>query len=162
MADIVVDGKVRVSYVPTIANIAAPTVAELNAGTLLQSLLIPSGGLTGFEPTQAEVDNTSLASTFDTRLPGRLSFSGTTLTFKKQDGTDTVFNLFVADLAGFIVLRMNGILESAAWAASQLVRVYPGRAGVAYPTGVGEANTVEKFVVPWPISATPNLRAVTA
>jgi hypothetical protein len=37
MADIIVDGQTRVAYVPTIANIAAPTTTELNAGTLLQS-----------------------------------------------------------------------------------------------------------------------------
>ena len=43
MADIIVDGMTKVSYVPTIANIAAPTVAELNAGTALQSTLIPAG-----------------------------------------------------------------------------------------------------------------------
>ena len=60
MADIIVDGKTRVAYVPTIANIAAPTTTELNAGTLLQSTLIPAG-LEGFENSTAEVDNTSPA-----------------------------------------------------------------------------------------------------
>lgn len=48
MADIIVDGMTRVTFAPTIANTAAPTVAELNAGTLLQSTLIPAG-LEGFE-----------------------------------------------------------------------------------------------------------------
>ena len=161
MADIVLDGKVRAAFVPTIANIAAPTTAELNAGTLLTSQLVPTG-LEGFEPSQATVDNTSLASTYDTVLPGRLSSSGTRLVFKKQDGTDTIFNLLVADTNGFIVLRANGVLQSAAWAASQLVRVYPGRAGEGYPIGFGESNSLERFAVPWFISAQPNFRAVTA
>jgi hypothetical protein len=78
MADIIVDGQTKVYYVPTISNIAAPTTAELNAGTDLTSTLIPAG-LEGFENSTAEVDNTSLASTFDTKLPGRQSFSGTGL-----------------------------------------------------------------------------------
>ena len=85
MADIIVDGQTRVAFVPTISNIAAPTVAQLNAGTLLQTTLIPTG-LEGFENTTADVDNTSLASTFDTKLPGRQSFSGTGLVLKKHGG----------------------------------------------------------------------------
>ena len=35
MPDIILDGKTRVAYVTTIASRTAPTVAELNAGTLL-------------------------------------------------------------------------------------------------------------------------------
>lgn len=162
MADIVIDGKVRVAYVPAIANIAAPTTAELNAGTLLTPFLIPTG-LEGFEPSQAEVDNTSLASDFDTKLPGRLSHSGTGLVFKKQDGTDTIFNLLAPDTNGFIVIRTNGVPQATAWVAAQSpLRVYPGRAGTSYPVGLGEANSLERFRVPWFISATPNFRAVAA
>lgn len=161
MADIVIDGRVRVAYVPTIANKAAPLVAELNAGTILTTQLVPTG-LEGFEPSQAEVDNTSMASTFDTKLPGRLSHSGTGLIFKKQDGTDTIFNLLVPDTNGFIVVRANGVLTGTAWAASQLVRVFPGRAGEGYMVGLGEANSLERFRVPWFISDQPNFRAVTA
>src|SRR5437868_846741 len=92
MADIIVDGMTRVSYVPTISNQATPTVAELNAGTLLTSLLT-AAGLEGFETSPGEVDNTSLASTFDTRLPGTQSFSGTRLILKKQAAGDTVYSL---------------------------------------------------------------------
>lgn len=151
----------RVSYVPTIANIAAPTVAELNAGTILTSQLIPTG-LEGFEPTQAGVDNTSLASTFDTQKAGRLSFSTPGLIFKKQDGTDTIFNLLTAGTAGFVVVRANGVLTGTAYAASQFMRVFPGECGEAYMVGLGEANSLERFRLPWFITAQPNFRAVSA
>lgn len=161
MADIIVDGMTRVAFVPTIANIAAPTTAELNAGTLLQSTLIPAG-LEGFENTTAEVDNTSLASTFDTKLPGRQSFSGTGLVLKKQDGTDTVFNLLsVPNTAGYIVVR-DGIAESTAWTASQKVEVYPIRTAAHSMLGRGEANSVLRYRVPTPISSAPNLKATVA
>jgi hypothetical protein len=46
-------------------------------------------GLTGFEPSTADVDNSALNSTFDTKTIGRDSFSGTMLRLKKQSGTDT-------------------------------------------------------------------------
>lgn len=161
MADIIVDGRTRVAFVPTISNIAAPTVAELNAGTLIQSTLVPTG-LEGFENTSAEVDNTSLASTFDTRLPGRQSFSGTGLVLKKQDGTDTVFNLVsTPGTSGYVVIR-DQELESAAWAADQKVEVYPVRTAAHSVLGRGEANSVLRYRVPTPISATPNLKAVVA
>lgn len=161
MADIIVDGMTRVAFVPTIANIAAPTVAELNAGTLLQSTLVPTG-LEGFENSTADVDNTSLASTFDTKLPGRQSFSGTGLVLKKQDGTDTVFNLMsVPNTNGFIAVR-DGILEATGWVAAQKVEVYPIRTAAHSMMGRGEANSVLRYRVPTPISAKPELKAVVA
>lgn len=162
MADIVIDGKVRVAYVPTIANIALPTVGELNAGTLLQTTLVPTG-LEGFETSQADVDSSSLASTFDTKLPGRVSFSGTRLVLKKQDGTDTIFNLLtVPSTAGFIVIRTNGVDQAAAWATGQLLRVFPGRTGTHTMIGIGESNSMERYGVPWFISPEPNLKAAVA
>lgn len=161
MADIIVDGRTRVAFVPTIANIAAPTVAELNAGTLLQSTLVPTG-LEGFENTTADVDNTSLASTFDTKLPGRQSFSGTGLVLKKQDGTDTVFNLLsVPNTNGFIVIR-DALPESTAWAAAQPVETHPVRTASHSMMGRGEANSVLRYRVPTPITGAPNLKAVVA
>ena len=161
MADIIVDGQTRVAWVPTIANIAAPTTTELNAGTLLQSTLIPAG-LEGFENSTAEVDNTSLASTFDTKLPGRQSFSGTGLVLKKQNGTDTVFNLLTTpNTDGYIVIR-DGITESTAWASSDKVEVYPVRTAAHSMMGRGEANSVLRYRVPTPITAKPNLKAVVA
>src|SRR5258708_36513503 len=104
MPDIVVDGFTRVAYVPTIANIAAPTTTELNAGILLTSVMTPDG-LTGFEPTTADVDNSSLNSTFDTKTIGRDSFSGTKLILKKQSGTDTAYATLLRGVAGYIVVR---------------------------------------------------------
>lgn len=161
MADIIVDGMTRVAFVPTIANIAAPTVAELNAGTLLTSTLVPTG-LEGFENTTAEVDNTSLASTFDTKLPGRQSFSGTGLVLKKQDGTDTVYNLLsVPATNGYIVIR-DGVAQATAWTVGDKVEVHPVRTATHSMLGRGEANTVLRYRVPTPITSQPNLKAVVA
>jgi hypothetical protein len=162
MADVVIDGYVRVYYVPTIATLAAPTTTELNAGTNLTSFLIPSG-LEGFDPQQDSVDNTSMASTFNTVLPGRVGMSVGGLIFKKQDGTDTVYNLLTPGTAGFIVVRANGVLTGTAWASSQgPLSIYPGKTGESYRVGVGEANSLERFRTPWFISAQPTFRAVVA
>lgn len=162
MADVVLDGYVRVSFVPTIATLAAPTVAELNAGTVLTSFLIPTG-LEGFDPSQDSVDNTALDSTFNTMLPGRVNLQVMRLICKKQDGTDTIYNLLPPNTSGNIVIRANGVLTGTAWASSQgPLAIYPGKTGQDYRVGVGEQNSLERRAYPWFPSAQPNLRAVVA
>jgi hypothetical protein len=159
VADIVVDGFTRVAYVPTIASQAAPTTTELNAGILLQSVMTPDG-LTGFEPSTADVDNSALNSTFDTKTIGRDSFSGTKLIFKKQSGTDTVYNTLTRGTAGYIVVRRY-IDNATAWASSQVVEVYPvifGQTRNLAPT----ANTVTKWEVDTKITSSPSIRAAVA
>ena len=159
MADVFADGNTRVAFVPAIASQVAPTTTELNAGTLLQSV-ITADGLMGFEATTAEVDTTSLASTFNTKTIGRDDFSGTGLRLKKQSATDTVFNLLTRGTSGYVVIR-RGVAETTAWASTQLVEVYPVTCGQTKYLPP-EANSVQKYEVPTPITAAPSLRAVVA
>lgn len=160
MADVFADGNTRVSWVPAISNIAAPTTTELNAGTLLQSF-ITGDGLMGFEASTAEVNTTALASTFDTKTIGRDSFSGTALRLKKQTyGSDTVFTTLTRGTSGYIVIR-RGITETTAWATSQNVETYPVTCGQTKYLNP-EANSVQRYEVPMPITSAPNLRAVVA
>lgn len=160
MADVFADGNTRVAFVPAIANIALPTTTELNAGTLLQGTMT-AAGLMGFEATTAEVDTTSLSSTFDTKSLGRDSFSNTMLELKKQTyGSDTIFTTLIRNTAGYIVIR-RGIAETTAWASGQAIEVYPivcGQTKFLAPT----ANSIQKYQVPTPITSAPNLRAAVA
>jgi hypothetical protein len=159
MADIVVDGLTRVAYVPTIANIQAPTTAELNAGILLQSILTPDGVM-GFEPTTADVDNSALNSQFDTKTIGRTSFSGTKLQFKKQSGTDTAFTTLIRGLLGFIVIRRY-IAETTAWTSTQGLATYPIICGDLIEVSP-VANSVAKWQVETKITSSAALRAAVA
>lgn len=159
MADSLSDGRTRVSWVPSIANIAAPTVAELNAGTILHDKMTPDG-LAGFEPDTADVDVSALDSTFNTVVAGRAGFSGTMLRLKKQSGTDTVYNLLVRDLAGFVVVRRD-TTAATAWAASDKAEVYPSVLGETRNLPP-EANSVHRYEVPVKVASTPNLRATVA
>lgn len=159
MADIPVDGMTRVYWVPAIANNAAPTTTELNAGISLQRT-ITADGLVGFEPTTAEVDTTSLASTFDTKTIGRDQFSGTMLRLKKQTGTDTIFDTLVRGAAGYIAVRRYAV-ETTAWASTQKLNVYPVICGQTKEL-MPEANSVAKYEVPTMVNDSPTLRAVVA
>ena len=159
MADFAVDGLTRVAWVTSIANIALPTVSELNAGTLLQSVLT-ADGLNGFEPNTADVDTTGLNSTFDTKTIGRDSFQNTMLRFKKQTGTDTVYNLLTRGTSGYVVIRRD-IAETTAWNSGQAVEVYPATCGQTRRLAP-VANSVTQYEVDTKITSAPNIRAAVA
>ena len=158
------DGMTRVEFVPTIANKAAPTTTELNAGTPLANgtnNFITKDGLV--VPTaQNMVDDSSLSETFDAQTVG--SFGGPlTLTGKRNNaggGTDTMWNLIVYGLTGYIVIR-RGVASSTAWTASQPVEVYP----VIFHEPV-MANTASneqaKFSAMAAVTSQPNVKAVVA
>lgn len=154
MADIIVDGLTYVAFVPTIANINSPTATEINAGTVLHSVLT-AAGMEGFDPSPGEVDNTAYSSTFDTKLPGVSSFSGTRLILKKQTATDTVFTtLKTFGTAGNIAVR-HGLAVATAPAASQpLWDIFPIVTG-AFAMMPPERNTVLRYWVATPVSAQP-------
>jgi hypothetical protein len=159
VADSLADGRTRVSWVTTISNQNAPTAAELNAGTLLTSLLT-ADGLMGFQPETADVDVSALDSTFDTKIAGRGSFSGTGLRLKKQTGTDAVYNLLVRDLAGFVVIRRD-VTSTTTYTAADKVEVYPAVLGEVRNLDP-ESNSVHKYEVPVKVSTAPSLRATVA
>ncbi len=156
MPSIPADGKIRIAWVPSISNKAAPTAAELNAGLLLSSLVV-ADGLIGFEATSAEVDDSAIDSTFDYKSVGRSSFSGTMLRLKKQSGTDTAFDTLVREAAGYIVIRRY-VASTTSWAAGQKVNVYPVICGETRELPP-EANTMSRYEVPMMVNADPVLRA---
>lgn len=159
MADITSDGKTRAYWVTTISNINAPTTTELNAGIALHSTLT-ADGLAGFQPETADVDTSSLDSTFSTMVNGRTSFSGTLLRLKKQSGTDTIFTTLTRDTAGYVVIRRS-LAASTAWASAQAIEVYPALCGEVSRIDP-EANTVERYEVPIKITSAPALRSAVA
>lgn len=159
MSDIIVDGKIRIAWVTTISNIAAPTTSELNAGIRVDPVVTPDG-LVGFEGNTAEVDTTAINSRFDTKRPGRVGFEGTMLRLKKQTGVDTAYDTLTYETEGHVVVRRD-TLSDTAWTAGDDVEVYPAVCGEArfLPP---ESNTVRRYEVPMMISSQPSLRAVVA
>lgn len=142
MADIVDDGMTKVSFVATISDTAAPTVAELNAGTALESFLTPDG--LGMEFGNDSVDVTALSSTYNAELPGRQTVS-TELTLKHQGDASAPFSTFAAKPEGYVVVRRH-VAATTAWAAGQLAEVYPVQIGTRRRMAPA-ANEVLKFTV---------------
>src|SRR3954464_1005242 len=123
MSDLINDGMTKVSWVASIANINAPTAAELTAGQDFTARITPDG--LKIDPSTADVDTSSLASTFDTKTAGRVGFD-VELTFKRGDtvGDDAPFTTLKYGVSGFLVVR-RGVAYTTAWATGQKVEVYP-------------------------------------
>ena len=159
MVDSTADGRIRIFSVVSIASIAAPTAAELNAGVDLTNF-IPPGGLTGFQAETESVDNTKINSVFNTALPGRVSLGGPRIRFIKQIGSDAVWNLFTYGFVTNIVIRQD-YTYATAWTAAQPCRVYPITAGE-----FSEVDTAPNEMHSWEIQVFPstafNQRAVVA
>jgi hypothetical protein len=161
VADIPVDGKTRIAWVPAIANIAAPTVAELNAGLLL-TYRVTRDGLMGYEPTTNKIDNASIGDTFDITTVGTDSFGDTALRLKRQTplAGDTAYTTLVKGAEGYIVIRRD-VDRDTAWTAAQLCEVYPTTCGRRKRLAP-EQNTVTRYEVPTMVSSEPDLDAVVA
>ena len=69
MAVIIMDGRVRVYWLTAVANIAAPTTTELNAGTDLTPYITPDGLNTGMTTGNVNVGN--VGSTYTLMRAGR-------------------------------------------------------------------------------------------
>lgn len=151
------DGKTKVYWVATISNKAAPTTAELNAGTSLAAFLKKDG--LNINLSQNMVDNADLEDTFDAQGVG--TYGGSMeLTLYRDDTTETAWNLFVYGTAGYIVVR-RGIAYSTAWTAAQKAEVYPAQMHEPVPTP-SATNEQVTFKAAIAITDTPSLKATLA
>lgn len=159
MATYVVDGNTKVAFVPTISDTAAPTTAEIGAGTELAPQLTPDG--LAISLSEDEVDTSTLNSTFSTTIPGRAKFD-IQLTGQMDDTTNTAHDALDAlNTDGYLVVRRDGTPESTAWTAADVVEVYPVRTGqISYPTG--SANELQTWTVKLYNTSTADLDAVVA
>lgn len=157
--DTINDGKTRVAWVAALANPNAPAAAELTGGSDYTPRITPDG--LKIDPTTAGVDTSSLASRFDTKEVGRVSYD-TELTFKRgtTPAEDLPWTTLRYGVHGYLVVRRNVDYETA-WLAGQSVEVYYVSCGE--PASVAPAaNEVAKFKSPMFVTTAPNTLAVVA
>src|SRR5674476_380584 len=156
MADLVSDGKIRVTWAPGCTNIAAPTVAEEAAGLRLDTVMTPAG--LKVAPTTGSVDTSALSSTYTTNKAGRRSFANS-VEIKRQISADTALTTLVYRADGFLFVRRN--LDAAtAPAAGQNWEVYPSECDEGVP-GYGP-NLVQTKVIGLSTTSDPNTAATMA
>lgn len=147
------DGNMAVWLVPTIANPAAPTVAEIAAGVDISCYLTPDG----YAPTadQATITDDRLCSTETFGQPGRKT-RGLTLTGidNTNSTNETTYNELVDTLVEgtpMFVVRRRGIPYETPIAAAQQVSVLPIKPGMKQDVAP-EANSVIRST--WPTFVT--------
>lgn len=159
MADMLNDGNIKCTFVPSVANIAAPTTAELAAGTALECLITADG--LELKVDEATVSIPKLCETTVSEAPGRSTY-GVTLTMvrKTVPAEDVAWTVLLRGTTGFLVFRY-GTAFATAYASAQKVQVFPGKAGERRPQKP-EANGATKFISQWFVSSQPNLDAAIA
>jgi len=156
MARRVYDQYTRVAWCTTIANPAAPTVAELNAGTNLTTFVPKDGVRPG--GTQNTVDGGDITTQFEGKTIGTYG-EDFELSFYRDDATDTAWNLAAVNTTGFLVIRRLTPYGTA-WTAGQKVEVRTAQMG--QPTmGNSVANENQKFTLKFGIAAV-NIAATVA
>lgn len=159
MARLASEGNVKVWKVPTIADIAAPTVAEITAGTDLTPL-VPTAGV----DIQWNHNNASIAmldESFVAEVVGTESAS-ITLTGLRDDGTDTFFDAFGrGDNFYLVVFRFGTSGAAGAAAATDVCEVYPGQSHRPAPLPPAE-NEFQQASVTIAVTDTPSLDSAVA
>lgn len=159
MSDLISDGNTKVAWVTSIANIQAPTAAELNAGNDWTLRLTPDGLKT--DPTTADVVTSSLGSTFDTNVPGRRSYV-CEITYKRGSTPteDQPYTTLTYGTTGNLVVR-RGTPFATAFATADKVEVYPVAAGE--PQNIAPAaNEILKVMSSLKVTSDPATRAIVA
>lgn len=159
MADMLNDGNIKVTFVPSVANAAAPTTAELAAGTALECLITADG--LDIKVDEDTVSIPKLCETSNSEAPGRATY-GFTLTLMRKTVTieDVAWTTLLRGTSGFLVIRY-GLAYTTAYAAAQKAQVFPGTAGERRPQKP-EANGGTMFQSQWYVTSKPNLDAVIA
>jgi len=92
-------------WVATIANKAAPTRSELNAGTDLSDDLM---SVEGFELEPDIVDAPDYGSRVVSQIPGRVKLPAPKINMYMSSNSTDARTLFTDDLNGFIVILLEG------------------------------------------------------
>lgn len=164
MPGLVHDGMYKVTWVSTIANQAAPTVAELNAGTSIQlECQVTPDGL-GREASDESVDTSRLCSVFSTMQVGRTSFE-VSLTLVRLDevamgAIDRAYRNLDKGTRGYLVIRDN-LPATTAYAATQDVEVFPVQCGTRSKANPA-ANELQTFTLPLFVTGDPSLDGLVA
>jgi len=160
MAKMLADGNVKVTYVASIANIAAPDVSsELTAGSSLDlECLITADGF-NVSVDEAVVALPALCETFDAESPGRAKYAIDLTCFRHVATVDDkAWTTLLRGLTGFLVVRY-GVAVTTAYAAADKLLVFPTTFGERKPLPT-EANGGVKFSSHAYVTSQPNLDAV--
>lgn len=143
-------GKTRVFFVPTIANQAAPTAAEIAAGTELSAKV---ADIAGFSSSLDRIDAPDMSSNFTPTVPGEAKVADSSLQIYLESISNPLRATLAQNTTGFIVFC--DYKPSGALAAADVVDVYPVTVG-SIPKERSMSSTPAKWTAEFGISAVPS------
>lgn len=106
-------GVSKVVVAPAVANLAAPTRSEINAGTVLSAPGVDQTdgliALEGFESESSNITTPDVSSDFDTTIPGRESASdGKISCYDPDDGVSAKRTALAEGTVAVVIIMKNG------------------------------------------------------
>ncbi|MEV8638092.1 hypothetical protein AB0395_41215 [Streptosporangium sp. NPDC051023] len=140
------DGNTKCTFVPAVASLAAPTVAELTAvGIVVCETTITASGLK-ISIDQGAVTGDTLASTQSFEGPGRTKAKIELEFFRDSSpSSDRMWSVMTNGTAGYLVVR-RGVAYTTAYAAGDKIAIYTVTCGE--PSEVApEAETYDRAML---------------
>lgn len=141
MPRLINDGEIKVAFLTTIANTAAPTTTEITAGDditgFMQSLDTPLDG--------DAVPASDLSSAFRKTVAGQYG-GDVTMEMYRESTTDAAYVLFPRNTTGYLVIRRFGGSD-VAFAAADEVEVWNVRVITRSPATASADGSVQMFTV---------------
>lgn len=154
MAKYIYDGVIKVSYVPTIADTAAPTITEIGAGVDLTPFLL------GLDPAfeGSTVDAATAESKFNKTVAGTYGGQPLNASFTRdnEQANDTAWSTLPRTTSGYFVIAMRGGSGTdGAIAATDYVDVWPIEVITRKPSAYSR-NGLASFEVSSAVTDTPD------
>jgi hypothetical protein len=150
MSDFFRRGLSEIHFCPTVSSLAAPSRAEVAAGTDLSPAIAE---INGFNFSNSPIMTPKLSTTFTTQIPGEDTTDTSTLTFYDDDADDDMRSALVKGTEGVLVFMPYGDTPGLR------AEVWP-----AISTGVNDqwtmSNEAAKFQVAFAITEAPEQDAV--
>jgi hypothetical protein len=105
MARFMRKGTTKVYFVPTIANLAAPTTAEITAGTVLTTQIAE---VNGFTFTNNPIDTPDMGSSFVSKIPGEDTVDTSSFRFYEDKSSNPIRTVLAKGTNGYIVFFPSG------------------------------------------------------
>lgn len=155
MSRVIANEEVWIGFAPAVADVSAPTVAELTAATDLTPFLITMDASTSGN----QLPTPAFDTLFETSISGTVS-STFTAEFYRDDATDTAWDTLPRATDGFFVISRFGT-NGAQPASTDVVEVWPVR--VTSRSAVALANNdVQRFQITCAVTAEPDEDATVA
>lgn len=156
MSRVIPNEQSYLAFLPAVADISAPTVAEISAGTDLTSFLISLNASTQGNT----VPTPDISTLFETSIPGTVQAS-LTADFYRDDTADTAWTTLPRATTGFFVVQRYGATPGVDPGSGDEVEVWP--VSVVSRTMSNMANnTAMTFTVTCSVPEVPDEAATVA